>query len=189
MNIEHAWAAGFWDGEGCVSVSHKGKHSSPRIVVQIAQVDRRVLDRFQAAVGYGNVLGPYTHKNKNAQPYYIWRVEGVPHLNKIRDILSPYLGEVKLAQIDKALEERRVWEETATCDKGHRLSRSPKGHWRCAECQSEQGKKNATARWEAWNNCWVNKHIRATGHYRNWWTVATGDCCVCGATNETHPDG
>lgn len=36
---------------------------------------------------------------------------------------------------------------TGTCVKGHRLSQSAKGHWRCQTCQSELGKKNATARW------------------------------------------
>ena len=151
MSTDYAWAAGFWDGEGCVSLTHRqhGYSSTPvpRIVVQVAQVDRRVLDRLQSILGYGNILGPYKPKTKNSQPYYVWRVEGVKHLSTIRDMLSPYLGEVKLEQMDAALEARKVWEETATCSSGHRLSQSEKGHWRCFPCQSEHGKRNMAARW------------------------------------------
>lgn len=150
-NTDYAWAAGFWDGEGCVSLTYRtyGYSSSPipRIVVQIAQVDRRVLDRFQRVVGYGNVLGPYTQKNKNAKPYHVWRVEGNKNLQQIFDLLSPYLSEEKTDQINRAIAARQHWEETAVCQEGHRLSQSEKGNWRCFECQSERGKKRAAARW------------------------------------------
>lgn len=50
---EMAWAAGFFDGEGCFSYSRKVY--TPTIA--IAQVDRQVLDRFRAAVGIGKVYG------------------------------------------------------------------------------------------------------------------------------------
>lgn len=85
--VDFAWAAGFWDGEGCVSLTHRsyGGNKIPRIVVQAAQVDREVLDKFCDIVGFGNVLGPYTQKNQNSQPYYVWRVEGNTHLQKIED--------------------------------------------------------------------------------------------------------
>lgn len=146
-DTDYAWAAGFWDGEGNVSLTYRGAHNIPRIVVQIAQVHREVLDKFQRVVGYGNVLGPYNPRGANSQPYYVWRVEGVNHLHTIKTVLEPYLGSEKLNQMNLALEARRVWEETATCSKGHRLSQSSKGHWRCLPCQTEQGKKNAAMRW------------------------------------------
>src|SRR5690348_2327449 len=147
MDTEYAWAAGFWDGEGNVSLTYRGAHMIPRIVIQVAQVDREVLDKFQRIMGYGNVLGPYPARTKNSQPYHVWRVEGVPHLRKFREVLSPYLGTAKLNQINEALDARSLWEEIGVCVKGHRMSQSAKGHWRCAECQSEQGRKNANARW------------------------------------------
>lgn len=152
MNIEHAWAAGFWDGEGCVSLTYrqysKNTPKIPRIMVQIAQVDRRVLDRFQKAVGFGEVLGPYKQRNENSQPYYVWRVEGNTHLLMIRNKLAPYLGEVKLKQMDNALTARKEWEDTATClVHGTRLTVTTRGTWRCVTCLSEAGKKAAAARW------------------------------------------
>lgn len=143
--VDFAWAAGFWDGEGCVSLTYR--NGQPRIVVQVAQVDREVLDKFCSIMEFGNVLGPYFQTNENAQPYYVWRVEGNTHLQRLKMRIGPWLGTVKLDQINKALKARKEWEDTAQCSKGHRLSKSPKGHWRCAECQSVQGKINATARW------------------------------------------
>lgn len=152
-NVDYAWAAGFWDGEGCVSLTYrqfsKNTPKIPRIVVQVAQVDRRVLDRLQNILGYGNVIGPYSPRTKNSQPYYVWRVEGVPNLSKIREKLSPYLGEIKLKQMDDALKARQVWEETATClVHKTRLEQSTSGQWRCKECLSAAGKKRAAARWK-----------------------------------------
>ena len=146
MSIELAWAAGFWDGEGCTSVSaRRGTASVPRIVGQIAQVDREVLDRFADALGIGNVLGPYKSKNPKAQDYYCWRVEGMKNFYHIKESLFPYLGTQKKNQMIRAIETREVWEATAECQYGHRLSQSSGGHWRCLECQSVNGKKNAKA--------------------------------------------
>lgn len=147
MDTDYAWAAGFWDGEGNVSLSYRGAHKIPRIVIQVAQVDRRVLDKFQSIMGFGNVLGPYTPRSKNSSPYYVWRVEGVPYLPDFSNKLWPYLGEAKKVQIERAIEARAIWEATGVCAKGHRLSQSDKGHWRCQTCQSNQGKLNAAARW------------------------------------------
>lgn len=151
---DFAWAAGFWDGEGCVSLTYRqyGENTPkiPRIVVQVSQVDRRVLDRLRTILQYGSVLGPYNPKTKNSQPYYVWRVEGVPHLQKIRTMLFPYLGEVKLTQMDNALEARKIWEETATCFVHEtRLEQTNAGRWRCRRCLSDAGKKRATAQWAA----------------------------------------
>lgn len=147
METEYAWAAGFWDGEGCVSLTFRGPSNTPRVVAQVAQVDREVLDKFSRIMGVGNVLGPYPARHENSQPYFCWRVEGAPHLRQIRDKLCQYLGSIKLEQIDNALQVRKNWEESACCEKGHRLSLSPRGHWRCEPCQSERGKANAAARW------------------------------------------
>lgn len=149
-----AWAAGFWDGEGCVSLTYRQFSETtpkiPRMVVQVSQIDTRVLERFQRIVGYGNILGPYKPKTKNSSPYWVWRVEGGLHLQAIRDMLYPYLDEVKLNQMDEALEARKNWEETAKCFVHDiRLTQTTRGTWRCKPCLSEAGKKASKARWAA----------------------------------------
>lgn len=90
--LELAWAAGFFDGEGC------SKHY---MTLSVGQKDRRPLDRFAAAVGYGNVTGPYLHGHKkNGDPIYChhWEVSGQKAVAVLRK-LWPYLSEPKREQI------------------------------------------------------------------------------------------
>lgn len=64
---ELAWAAGFFDGEGCTSLSRNRQYKL--LAMNIGQVDRQPLERFVAAVGINKrILGPYK-KGKN-KPYY-----------------------------------------------------------------------------------------------------------------------
>lgn len=145
---EYAWAAGFWDGEGCVSLSYRGKFQYPRSVLQVAQVHREPLERFRDTLGFGNILGPYPHRYPNSQDYYVWRCEGNTHLVRFKELLYDYLCSIKQRQMDAALEARRVFETTSTCPvhTEERLIPGGKGY-RCLTCQQEMGRKNANARW------------------------------------------
>lgn len=61
---ELAWAAGFFDGEGC----SRSAGYSPRVV--IGQTDPRVLQRFKEAVGgLGLIYGPYDNKRGTNRPW------------------------------------------------------------------------------------------------------------------------
>lgn len=60
--LEWAWAAGFFDGEGHISCrdrsgnSHLAKYRSPRtLALCISQHDREVLDRFKTIAQCGKV--------------------------------------------------------------------------------------------------------------------------------------
>ena len=151
-DTDAAWAAGFWDGEGNVSLTYRqfGPNTPkiPRVVIQVAQVHTEVLEKFQSIIGMGKINGPYKPKTKNSQPYYVWRLEGVPHLNGFRKIIAPYLGSIKLKQIDDAIFARKNWEENARClVHDTRLEVSSRGTWRCKQCLSDAGKRSAAARW------------------------------------------
>lgn len=88
---QRAWAAGFFDGEGCF-YSGKGGRS----VVTISQVDREVLDRFHAIVQCGNVYGPqFAKKNQNQKPFYAWRCSSRADFDHVVYLLWPWLGTVK----------------------------------------------------------------------------------------------
>jgi hypothetical protein len=104
---EIAWAAGFFDGEGHTgAMTVDGKHTRPYLRVQVGQIDRRVLDRFCAAVGAGKVGGPYgpyishtSGKTPGTKPHYVfhaYREEG----EKVLRILWPYLSDVKKEQAE-----------------------------------------------------------------------------------------
>lgn len=105
---ELAWAAGFFDGEGNVSLSHR-KKTYPQIVFQIAQSDRRPLDRFAAAVGGGTVRGPYQHKNKAHRPYFVFAFQGFERVSAGISLLWPWLSEPKREQAKRALDGIRPY--------------------------------------------------------------------------------
>lgn len=92
QDIELAWAAGFFDGEGCFS------RSNYRVRVIIQQSHPEVLQRFADAVGFGKVHGPRTRSDSFTQkPFWTYCVNG-PKAEKIADLLWPYLGSVKKEQ-------------------------------------------------------------------------------------------
>ena len=92
-DLELAWAAGFFDGEG--SFYSNGQY--PR--VSIAQRDPIVLERFRAAVQVGKVYGPYRER-------YIWQyaANGSANVGHIYTVLGPYLSATKKEQF------QQVWE-------------------------------------------------------------------------------
>lgn len=147
QETDYAWAAGFFDGEGNIFTGFRGSFKRPRSVMQVAQVNREPLDRLQKILGGGSVLGPYVHKNPNSQDYYVWRCEAGPILLELKDKLYKYLTTPKREQIDRAIQEKEKWEMEGVCSLGHRLTKDKTGRYRCPNCQAEQGRKNANARW------------------------------------------
>jgi hypothetical protein len=70
---EIAWAAGLFEGEGCVT-EVKG-----RFTLALKNTDEEVVRRFDAIIGLGRVYGPYKnsecdgHKRK---PFWAWAASG-----------------------------------------------------------------------------------------------------------------
>lgn len=110
--IEQAWAAGFFDGEGCTTLTTfryqpKDKNRQARLSaslrMSVAQIDRVTLERFMLAVGVGAVRGPYQYKG-NRQPHFQWNASAMDVFATL-DVLWPYLGEIKRAQAMKRIDE------------------------------------------------------------------------------------
>lgn len=133
---DRAWAAGFFDGEGCVSVSMQSPHSKysyPKVTAALAQVHKGPLERFKGIAGMGNINGPYHYGGASKNPAYqlsICSFEGVQHLAVL---LWPSLGSVKRNQFKLALsqivQERRTRPHRksgprlrAYCIRGHDMS-------------------------------------------------------------------
>jgi hypothetical protein len=108
---ERAWAAGFFDGEGCVSVRRDKsiKHLSGRYpVLSINQTDPKVLERFQNAVGgIGNIRGPYNYLsyNKKTKPQWAYAANGLQCVQTVVGSIWKHLGVVKRAQFTRVMEE------------------------------------------------------------------------------------
>lgn len=156
---ELAWAAGFYDGEGCLSAQRHlkpGPKSNPALfstAMIISQTDPEVLRRFQSAVGgLGVVGGPYEQKrlktNWNpmwqfrAQSYeesqaivaFLWRWLSGPKRHQARTVLTSYITarKGKRAVYTKRRKDGR-------CALGHPIEdiRS----YGCLGCIREQGRR------------------------------------------------
>jgi hypothetical protein len=104
--VERAWAAGFWDGEGCAThTSHDYAQA------QLNQVDRSVLETFRNVVG-GVIRGPYQYpraSRPNSRPQFQWSVVGYQPVLRLARILWPYLGTVKRDQFKRILQAHLAW--------------------------------------------------------------------------------
>lgn len=116
--LELAWAAGFFDGEGTVTVHRGGRAGGSRYLMAAVKqsADGRgapaTLERLQAAVGLGRVGGPYSDSptrrgfSPNRRAYFMWYARG--HEAEIAiERLWPELGETKRREALSGLEAIR----------------------------------------------------------------------------------
>ena len=100
---ELAWAAGFFDGEGCIWARKPQKHSRSKVYLGVNQIDNRPLERFMKAVGAGHMKGPYlanrTGPSKgNEKPVWYWNCYPQEEVEKVLAKLFPYMSEPKKEQ-------------------------------------------------------------------------------------------
>lgn len=91
-NLEIAWAAGFFDGEGNTCCHHGVCGFS--FAMSVSQVNRDNLFRFQKAVGGLGTIYEAKKKYPNARPISSWRAYGDKAFSTWR-ILTPLLGDEK----------------------------------------------------------------------------------------------
>jgi hypothetical protein len=94
---ELAWAAGFFDGEGCTSAAR----GIP--IVAVTQAERATLERFQRAVGgIGKIFGPYLKPCAKSfttrQPQYHYRAVRFEESQALIAMLWKYLSPPKRNQ-------------------------------------------------------------------------------------------
>lgn len=117
--IELAWAAGFFDGEGTITLTGRRAVRHHNFMVAIKQsvgsdaAVPDVLARFQAAVGAGKIGGPYIDRptrqgfSPNRRPSFTWyAIDAEADLVLAR--LWPQLGSVKRAQAARVREAHRA---------------------------------------------------------------------------------
>lgn len=88
MNTELAWAAGLFEGEGCIS---KTNTDSVRLDLGMMARDMDVLRRLQRVLGRGKIYGPY----KNGMAF--WIVYGREGSVSVLMDLWPWLGKRRKA--------------------------------------------------------------------------------------------
>lgn len=102
---ELAWAAGFFDGEGCVTgVRPNGNRVYP--VVSISQNDIEVLERFKNTVVVGSIMGPLHHNKKYPDAtHYAYRTYGWRDTQFVIALIWNWLGTKKKEQATRRIKE------------------------------------------------------------------------------------
>lgn len=102
---ELAWAAGFFDGEGWAAGETRPgrRRAQPRAQINQAAPHGvpEVLERFQRAVGCGQIYGP--KREPGRIDLYSWVASSRPNVARAWEALGPYLGPVKSVQFSAAL--------------------------------------------------------------------------------------
>jgi hypothetical protein len=95
MTGELAWAAGIFEGEGCIT-----HHTGKRLAVTVKGTDHWVVSRFLSAVGIGKVYGPYENRCRDKyarKPFWVW-MAFEDDAREVLELLSPLLSPRRLAR-------------------------------------------------------------------------------------------
>lgn len=101
-DLRVVWAAGFFDGEGCVSLSRKTSRETKsgyryRLTLQVSQVKQEPLLVLRDL--WGGTLSHHKGINLNQQDYYSWTVEARKAEKALVDILPYLIGKKKQAKL------------------------------------------------------------------------------------------
>lgn len=172
---ERAWAAGLWDGEGCVSImahrSHPGRFVLEASITQSSDAGvPEVLKRFRSFVGgAGKIYGPY-EAGIGRQPIYRWKLYPTEQIRQVMAELAPRIGTVKREQSEERLaiviaqppllRGNPAWGSHKThCIRGHdyatarvrpfqsrgRNTQEPRASRQCLACVREDARAKRTA--------------------------------------------
>src|SRR4051812_7873246 len=89
---EIAWAAGLFEGEGCISYIRPWGRE-PDIQVALVMTDEDVVRRFDEIVDRGHVYDPYhpPSAGPRRKPFWRWAAIGDP-AHDVVDLLGPWLS-------------------------------------------------------------------------------------------------
>ena len=94
MECELAWAAGFFDGEGC---AYKRTYKNTYLYLEVAQRELQPLERFIMAVGQGKITP--RPKRGHTKEHWVWACYDKDGVSDVVNKLWPYLSEPKKTKI------------------------------------------------------------------------------------------
>lgn len=97
MTFEHAWAAGFFEGEGYVGFVNNGW----RMAISNVEVD--LLRRFGQAVDAGNVRLRNLAKQATHRDVFIWRLTAKDEVLRVATVLLPYMQGEKVKRMNQVV--------------------------------------------------------------------------------------
>jgi hypothetical protein len=94
-----AWAAGLFEGEGCISVKRQGGRAY--LVIALVTTDLDVMERFHAIVGVGHVNQRPVRGHKMQWQWHAHSADA----RAVTTLFLPYLGERRLARLRGVIAE------------------------------------------------------------------------------------
>ncbi len=101
-NSDAAWAAGFFDGEGCISWQKSWKSPSP--ILQLTQTDRRPLERFIQSVGCGKLYGPRKGHRDDCKKRFDIQISKNKDVGRAITVMWPYMSPPKREQFNRVVD-------------------------------------------------------------------------------------
>jgi hypothetical protein len=94
---EVAWAAGLFEGEGCITFMPRGEHADVQLA--LVMTDEDVVLRFEEVVDRGRVYGPYNPLSHGLRrkSYWRWMATG-DAAHDVLDLLAPWLSPRRVSQ-------------------------------------------------------------------------------------------
>jgi hypothetical protein len=110
-----AWAAGFFDGEGCIHIgkSIQRQYENYQLVISVTQAEREPLDKLQEL--FGGFIKSYQATRYTRKYHLHWGLSSIKATNALRAML-PYLT-VKREQAELALKFQDIKNEPKPRDR------------------------------------------------------------------------
>ncbi len=146
-DLEIAWAAGFFEGEGYFTSTVANLKSGQQRrypMVGINNTDHPMLVRFHAIVGVGRISSrSVTYSPFNAKPQWMWRACKRSEVEYVLDLFRPWLSERRLEQAAAVLDELgKLNGPKSHCPRGHAYSEENTYVWGkyrwCRTCRAEK---------------------------------------------------
>lgn len=129
---EIAWAAGLFEGEGCIVIS-SSPSGHPRVGLSLASTDLDVVERFMEVMQAGGIHA----KTKKVKPHhkqqYLWGTGTNGDMERVLETLRPWFRTRRGARADEALAVLS-WSRVH-CRRGHPKPLDGRG---CERCQEER---------------------------------------------------
>lgn len=104
-DIDLAWAAGLFEGEGSLGLTAiKNRANSIKVSAVICMTDKDIIERFTAVMGFGVMKGPYKSSYPTGKLRYTWEVQSQPDVLRVIEMFLPFFGERRK---EKALSMKR----------------------------------------------------------------------------------
>jgi hypothetical protein len=174
-----AWAAGLFEGEGCVRMMRIKASASATPSLSLQMTDEDVVRQMHAVTGLGRVYGPYQPKRADYKPIWAWHVVSYEKVQALIACWWPWLGTRRRAKArDVLLEARSRWLKPSarlTCPRGHtydRFTRRRGQHGRvrgCSVCRkAAQKAQRSTPEFRARQRAYKRAHRRRKKELGAW---------------------